>query len=408
MLLYCNEEILYIFIFILILVICVIGIRVLARHRDFISFFVTGLDSGFSVSEIFSLWKLAGLCELPEPIALYLSIPALNRSIAKLISLSRISGTEYTKKTQQFLTKLYNFRTKVELDPHSKRGLKSSKYLDEGQKIRIVLKGTGVFLSRIEMIGRELIVHLPSKQGIIPMYGSEWVGKEISVYLWRKNDACYVFDTTVIGTGQYAGRPVLYLAHSNSMMRIQKRKSVRVPCSINARMYLPGQNFSYSTAMESPSGGYRCVLEDISDTGALIRVGGKGIKGATIKLQFSIGDNYIVMLGIVRGVEYNRDKNQSRLHFECLKIEQEMRNVILSFVYNILPQPEKETFEAVKDIEFDMSSDETGTDAAAEKTVPGEEVPDNPAVSGAELQPEVPQETRMKNISTDTEEVQIK
>lgn len=351
MLLYYIEVKLYIFFLILGLFLFGVCVRWLVQHKIFVSFISIGIDSGFSISEIISLWKLSKLCELEEPTALYLSVPALNKSISQLLSVSRADGTEFSPKTQRFLTKLYEYRTKVELDPLSKKGLKSSKYLEEGQKIRIVLKGVGVFVSKIEINGRELIVHVPTKDGIITMYGSEWVGKKVSVYLWRKDDACYAFDTTVISAGQYASIPVLYLAHSNELTRVQKRKSVRVKCNISAKIFLPNSNFSFDTSVENMSGGYRCIIEDISGDGALIRIGGKGISGINMKLQFSIRDNFIVMAGVIKAVEYNAELNQSRLHFECVKIDPELRNVILAFVYDVMPEEERDAYIAIQQME---------------------------------------------------------
>lgn len=364
----------YIFFLILGLLAFALCIRWFTTHKDTVAFFTTGIDSGFSLPEIASLWNLARLCDLEEPTALYLSVPALSRSISKLLSVSRANGTEFSPKTQKFLTKLYAYRTKVELDPLSKKGLKSSKYLDEGQKLRIVLKGVGVFASKIEVNGRELIIHVPSKNGIITMYGSEWVGKNVSVYLWRKDDACYVFDSTVLGSGQYASLPVLYLSHSSDLTRVQKRKSVRTKCTISARMYLPGKNFEYDTEAEDSSGGYRCVMEDVSADGALVRIGGRGVVGVAMKLQFPIGDNFIVMAGVIRAVEYNKEMNQSRLHFECLKIDPEMRNVVLAFVYNVMPEDEKEAYEVIKEMENDEMAESGGVvdsqDEPAQEVVP--------------------------------------
>ena len=54
------------------------------------------------------------------------------------------------------------------------------------------------------------------------------------------------------------------------------------------------------------------------------------------------------MFGIVRTVEYNEDLNQSRLHFECIHIEPAMKNQILSYVYNIMSDSEKEIYDALK------------------------------------------------------------
>ena len=65
------------------------------------------------------------------------------------------------------------------------------------------------------------------------------------------------------------------------------------------------------------------------------------------------------MYGIVRAVEYNPQINQSRLHFESIHIEEDMKNAILSFVYNVLPQDKKDVFDALSATEQDMAEDET-------------------------------------------------
>ena len=54
------------------------------------------------------------------------------------------------------------------------------------------------------------------------------------------------------------------------------------------------------------------------------------------------------MFGIVRTVEYNEELGQSRLHFECIHIEEAMKNIVLSYVYNILPENEREIYDAIK------------------------------------------------------------
>jgi len=91
--------------------------------------------------------------------------------------------------------------------------------------------------------------------------------------------------------------------------------------------------------------GYKCLIEDISENGALIKIGGKGLPKIHLRLQFQLDGKLIVMFGIIRTVEFDSEANQSKLHFECLHIEPVMKNIILSYVYNILSENEKEVFE---------------------------------------------------------------
>ena len=86
----------------------------------------------------------------------------------------------------------------------------------------------------------------------------------------------------------------------------------------------------------------------------MVRIGGKGKSGEKIKLQFSLGSDLIMMYGVIRSVEFNKTLNQSRLHFECTHIAPAMRNEILTFVYKILPDEEKENNEAIELLESDI------------------------------------------------------
>ena len=366
----------YIVIIITVAVFAVV-IRLLFKFSGKIKFFATGLDNGFKLNEIALLWTLSKQCDLEEPLALYWSVPSLNKSISTIISDSRQKGTENSDKVQNFLSKLYKYRTKIDLESEGKKGLDSTKYLDKGQRLRIILPGHGVFTSEIVNNGHELVVRTPVQKNVIKVEGSEWVSHPVSVYLWRKGDASYVFDTVVTNSGVFNGNAVIYLSQTDKLLRAQKRKSVRCQCNLFASLYfLKSEITDYNMVETAP--GYRCLLEDISEDGALVRVGGKGRNNVQIKLQFQLGDIFVIMFGIVRAVEYNKTLNQSRLHFECIHLEKEMRNAILSFVYNVLPQDQKDVFDALS---------QTEADAAEDPNAPSESKGDGQSANGASDEP---------------------
>lgn len=336
--------------------ILIVILRLSVVYKEKIKFFATGLDSSFSLSETAMLWNLASLTEMEEPAALFISLPSLNRAIVRIISDSKRKGTENSPKIQKFLSKLYDFRTKLNLEHAAKTGIDSTKYLDKGQKLRIILPGHGVFVSEIVNNGYEIVIRLPFQNGKHTVSGENWIGKTVSVYLWRKKDAAYVFDTVVTNNGVFNGNSVIYLAHTSELLRNQKRRSVRCQCNIPCAMYFIEREITDFNTVEKDAG-YRVIIEDISEDGAMIRVGGRGIVNSQIKLQFNIGEKIILMYGIVRAVEYNKVINQSLLHFECLHIEQEMKNAVLSFVYEIIPQEEKDIFDALHGTEEDMKDE---------------------------------------------------
>lgn len=312
-----------------------------------IEFYITGLDQKFSISDLNLLWKVSQLCDLDYPKALFWSMPSLTKCMSHITSQAAASGTENDPATQALITKLFDYRTKLQNQTDDKKGIESTMYLDRDQKLRIILPGKGVFSSKILNNGKEIIIAVPRQKDMIPFTAEEWVGKFISVYLWRKGDARYVFDSTVTGHGLFVGESSISIRHSSNLIRTQKRKAVRAKCEIKANLYIiTNEKIDYN-AVETQNG-YKCLIEDISEAGALIRIGGKGASNVQIKLQFNIQNMLIVMFGVVRTVEYNESTNQSLLHFECIHLDQTMKNEVLSYVYNMLPEREKEVYEALK------------------------------------------------------------
>lgn len=347
----------YSFVIVLISILILLAlVRIVYLFKEPIKFYVAGFDSGFKPHQISLLWKLAKNSKLADFTSLFWSVPVLDKTITQLIAVEKTKGTISSPSFQTFLSKLYQFRTKIELES-GKKGLESTKNLDIGQHVRIILKGSGVFSSKINAVSRDLVLSLPKKDGKILISGIDWVGKPISIYFWRKNDAAYVFDTVVKDSGVYNGESVIHISHSPDLLRTQKRKSIRCACHMYAQMYVIRSEISDPTVIENEPG-LKCLLEDISEDGALIRIGGKGVKNMQIKLQFTIADSFIVMSGIVRGVDYDDQKKQSLLHFECTTISAPMKNAILSYVYNVLPQDEKDIIDAIKLAEEDEKSKE--------------------------------------------------
>ena len=332
--------------------IVLIVVRVLKHFSDHIKFFAAGKDQKFNMSEILTLWKLARMCDLEEPISLFYSVPSLSRCITHIIEEAEEKGTQDTPQIQEFLSKLYKYRTKIELESDQKKGLDSTKGLEKGQKLRIILPGKGLFESQILNNGRELIIKLPTQKGVLKLKGDEWVDQDINIYLWRKGDANYVFDSRVLGTSVFNGQSALFITQSDKIFRAQKRRSVRCECHLPAALYIiKDALINYSTVETTP--GYKCILEDISEDGAMIRIGGKGVSNTQIKIQFELEGTFILMFGIIKAVEYNAEINQSRLHFECTHVEPTMKNYILSFVYKVLPERQKEIFAALTETEQD-------------------------------------------------------
>ncbi|MCR4954640.1 MAG: PilZ domain-containing protein [Treponema sp.] len=332
-------------------VIIILATLIYSVFKEQITFFITGLDAKFTFGNLILLWRVAKICGLETPTNLFWSMNALTSCMAHITSHAASEQKENDPETQKLISKLFDYRTKLQNESDEKKGLDTTLSLEKGQKLRIIFPGKGVFYSKIINNGKEIYINVPRQKNLITVPAEEWDGKVVSVYLWRKGDARYIFDTVVKGHGMFLGESTISLRHSNNLIRTQKRKAVRAKCDINAQLYIiRSKDIDYAVETKN---GYKCHIEDISESGALIRIGGKGVENIQIKLQFPIQNTLVIMVGAIKTVEFNQTENQSLLHFECVHIEPAMRNAVLSYVYNMLPEKDKEIYDALSQTDDD-------------------------------------------------------
>jgi c-di-GMP-binding flagellar brake protein YcgR len=326
--------------------IIIITLVILRRTKmwsfPWIKFYLKGKESGFNFKEINLLRKVAIANRLKDPTSLFWSIRALDYSIKGVILNYRAKEEENTEPANDFISKLFEFRKRVEFQlPKYKLGLKTTRDISEKQRVKISLPGLGPFISTVvENLRRYLAFSYPQGQKLSP--GFTWKGQQINVYFWRTGDAGYSFNTKVINDFYGKKYPILHVAHSSNLIRSQKRKSIRVEMSTTALLF-PLRNVKEANEEVEMSQGLRCRLVDISEDGAALLIGGKARLGLPVKFQFNLFDNTIVMNGIVKGVNFDTRKNRSILHLQALPLSNYMKNLILIYVYNIFGDRDDET-----------------------------------------------------------------
>ena len=332
---------------ILVIIVVVSGIIILIyslvnkEKSGWIQFYAKGKDAGFSFKEIELLRRLAVKSSLDDPSSLFWSQSQLDVCIRSLVRSIHLSGGGADdQKNQDFLSKLYDFRKKIEMEkPRIKNGISNSRQISEGQNLRILVHGTGVFKSQIIKNTNQYITITRPVSGKLP--GSfTWQGLKISVYFWREDDAGYVFDSDVQDEVFSKGIASLKIAHAETLFRTQKRKSIRVKLHKSAFLYMLVSDEDINKIEVNP--GLKCFLEDLSDTGCAVTIGGKALAGLRIKVQFALNNIPIVMSGTVRSAEYKEDLNRSLLHVEADPLPIEIRNQILGEVFGMLPEEEED------------------------------------------------------------------
>jgi c-di-GMP-binding flagellar brake protein YcgR len=310
------------------------------KQGSWLQFFAKGKDAGFSFKEIELLRRLAAKCNIDDPSSLFWSQNQLDICIRSLVRGLRMSGETEDEGTQDFLSKLYDFRKKIEMEkPRIKNGISSSRQISEGQPLRVLVTGTGVFRSQVvKNVNQYLTITRPTNTKVPSAFS--WGGLKISVYFWREDDAGYVFDSNVEDEVFSKGFSSLKITHSDSLFRTQKRKSVRIKLHKAAFLYLRKDDDEPGKLELAP--GLKCFLEDLSDTGCAVTVGGKAASDLQVKVQFALDNIAICMDGTVRSVDFKEETNRSVLHIEADPLPIEIRNQILGEVFGMLPDEDEE------------------------------------------------------------------
>jgi hypothetical protein len=305
-----------------------------AGKFSWVDFYVRGKESGFKLGEINLLRKVAVENQLKDPGALYWSERQLDRCIRDSITLLRDKGALDSPKSVNFLIKLFDFRKQVEFNlPKYRVGLRSSRDISPGQKIRISWKSSGSYDSLVkENMSRHISISLP--EGPPLPAGRLWQGQKIGVSFWRAEDAGYFFESEIIAEVQGKAESVLHLSHSDTIVRTQKRGSIRLMLTESVRVYPLVDIAAANEAIETQSG-YQGKMIDLSEDGFAVTIGGKVRAGLPVKIQLFMNDTYVVMCGAVKHVTYNQKNNQSIVHAQAVKPSNKMRIAVLSQVYGI-------------------------------------------------------------------------
>jgi len=352
---------------VLVLIVAIAGVVLLIlsvtnrEKSNWIQFFARGKDAGFSFKEIEMLRKLAVKSNIEEPTALFFSLNQLDLCIRSYVKTLNLSGGINDPANQNFLSKLYDYRKKIEMDkPRIKNGISSSRQISDGQTLRVLVPGTGVFKSQtVKNTSSYLTITRPAANQIPGTFS--WTGIKISVYFWRDEDAGYVFDTDVLDEVFSKGLASLKISHTDALFRTQKRKSIRLKMHKPAFLYLITNEEEVHTIEAKP--GLKCYVEDLSDTGCAVTIGGEAHADLRVKIQFGLKNTTICLGGTVRSVDIKEETNTSLLHIEADPLPIEIRNIILGEVFGMLPEDED-------DLPFRMLAEEAQSTGLEEEIRP--------------------------------------
>ena len=307
---------------------------------NWIQFFSKGKESGFTIKDLEQIRRLLASCNIQDPVSIFKSQKQFEIVIRSIINTLRLSGENYDPHMQLFLSRLFDYFNKMEmLATDNNVRISDSRQIEEGQVLRVLVPGTGVYKSEVvKNFSNYLTIARPT--GTKSSATMQWHSLKVSIYFWREDDAGYVFDSVVIDEVFSKGISSLKLDHNDKLFRTQKRKSMRIKFRKAAFLYLVNEAENPHNLEKVP--GLRCMLDDISETGCAFRINGQATVGLRLKVQFSLDRLPICIPGTVRSVDYNQEGNTSLVHMEADPLPIAVRNQILCEVFHMLPDEDED------------------------------------------------------------------
>jgi len=302
-------------------------------------FSVKGKEQGFHFAELQVLYRTAQIMGIHNIESLLWSSRALDACMKVLLWQNVRDGTLEKSENEDFLFRLMRYRQGMEVGRHrSKSGLMSTRSMSIGQQLKIVIPHVGLYQSKVLLITRtHLEISLP--QGKTLPGGFSWSNQKVEIYFWRKEDAGYFFESVTSGRPDKSMSPILQIPHSESLIRTQKRMSVRAKVRQDAWLS-PLRSPADASEQFKEGEGYLCRLLDISDSGAAILVRGQLEAGFYIKIQTVLGGFPLAMCGEIKACNVHREKKISVLHIEAIPLSKTSRLRILSYALGLTRQPE--------------------------------------------------------------------
>jgi len=298
------------------------------------NFYLKGMDAGFALSEIKLLWSGIKHSNFGTPSRIFGSIESLDALIGELIRNKKFLERNEAESETLALRNLFAYRKDIELNRMKHYlGLKTTRNVPIGQELTIRVGEAGVYSSKVvENEDDYLTITIPVGDPL-PV-GFSWRRSKLNVYLWRKDDGGYFFQTRLVEKFYDKRNLFFHLKHSDSIIRSQKRSFIRAPARIHARLFLrESPENSGNSAEYSPE--CDCLITDISEGGVSLKTDGFVRKGNKLKLQFTVRNEGVVITGVVKECRYDQTGNESILHVEFARVSENLNMLLLSYIFDI-------------------------------------------------------------------------
>lgn len=310
-------------------------------------FFAKGSEAGLSPTEIKTLKRAADYLHLEKPLLLLGSLEHVDKAI-HVISHHLEESQFRDAEAIDILEDLFKYRKKIELKKIERKNIIiSSREVEEGQQVKVTLGSAHPpFRGKVITNNPEsLVIDFSNDSN---MSSGVFVNGPINVYFWKKNDAGYYFESTVIDSS--LGKK-WKIHHSNKLIRSQKRNNVRK--EINETGYITKlEDISKRNLKPIGNNGTIIQLRNISECGIAFLINGKVSKNSALKVEFTLNGKKVIVCGLVKECIFDENRGISFVRFVFVEPGVFSLTVIKEFLYNL--KNENKTTEIPKSVENEV------------------------------------------------------
>jgi c-di-GMP-binding flagellar brake protein YcgR len=285
------------------------------------------------------LEELVRMCKVKQPLLVFTSASLLDDTLKKgLYSLDNARELSEEEKENRRTT-IFQIKQTLERTGRSGTALRSTTFLRPGQLLTITPgEGTPFSSKVISNMKDFLTVSAPAQPAGAD---TRWKrGTQMSVYLWRDNDAGYSFVSKVLGYDTLKGVPSVLIQHSRTLRREQRRRARRREI-MRQCFYYPirivetgeGRKAQRKAAVEQNMRTLGIVV-DLSAGGCAIQAMNPFEKGKLAMVEFEL-ERKAPVRAFGKVLSVHREKGRGGvMHIMFTRVTRQHLNRISEFVYD--------------------------------------------------------------------------
>jgi c-di-GMP-binding flagellar brake protein YcgR len=294
---------------------------------------------GLPEPHVAMLENLVRACKVKQPFLVFSSASLLDDTLKK--GLYSLESTRDLTVDEREKRRAIIFQIKQLIESNARKGavLSSTTFLRPGQTLSMTPEGSAAFSSRVISNMKDfLTVSAP----VAPAgTDTRWMrGTNLSVYLWRDNDAGYSFVSKILGYDTVKGISSILIQHSKTLRREQRRRSRRREL-MRACFYYP---IRIAESEPGRKGDRKAVVElnmrtlgtvvDLSAGGCAIQTLNPFDKGKLVMIEFDI-EKQAPVRSFGKVMQVHRRKTRGGvMHVKFTRVTQQHLNRISEFVYD--------------------------------------------------------------------------